>query len=85
MRESACKLVFAMVCIIRLPSFPHNPQLAWWRFGRSPLDTSSVWHKAQTPSNYYHYYYYYYYHYYYYYYYYFFIIILLFSSIFHIF
>ena len=52
-----------------LPSSPHNSRLAWWRSGLRPLDTSSVWHKAQTPSNYYYYYYYYYYKYYYYYYY----------------
>ena len=38
---------------------------------RPRLNTASVWHKAQTPSNYYCYcYYYYYYDYYYYYYYY---------------
>ena len=37
---------------------------------RPRLKTSSVWHKAQTPSNYYYYYYHHYYHYYYYYYYY---------------
>ena len=53
-----------------LSSSPRNYHLAWWRFGRSPLDTSSVWQKAQTPSNYYYYYYCYYSYYYDYYYYY---------------
>ena len=36
---------------------------------RPRLNTSFVWHKAQTPSNDYYYYYYHYYYYYYYYYY----------------
>ena len=64
-RESACKLEFATACITRSALLPAQVPTRMVAVGRSPLDTSSVWHRAQAPSNYYHYYYYYYYYYYY--------------------